>query len=75
MFTGLVEKIGTVADIKELDVSESGGKGWSMTVGDAADILVDCHIGDSICINGKKRTYVCLLPSSLFNIFPSAVFS
>ena len=52
MFTGLVERIGTVIGISPQDTSESGGNGWSITVGDAASILGDCHIGDSIAING-----------------------
>lgn len=53
MFTGLVERVGTVVSVVEQDQSESGGNGWTITVGDAADILGDCHIGDSIAINGK----------------------
>lgn len=56
MFTGLVEKIGTVVAVTENDVSESGGNGWTITVGDAAAILGDCHIGDSIAINGRRVT-------------------
>jgi hypothetical protein len=55
MFTGLVERVGTVVSVVEQDQSESGGNGWTITVGDAADILVDCHIGDSIAINGKVQ--------------------
>ncbi|KAI8333565.1 alpha subunit of riboflavin synthase [Chlamydoabsidia padenii] len=56
MFTGLVERIGTVVSVVEQDQSESGGNGWTITVGDAAPILVDCHIGDSIAINGTCLT-------------------
>ncbi|KAI7880297.1 alpha subunit of riboflavin synthase [Lichtheimia hyalospora FSU 10163] len=56
MFTGLVEQIGTVIGISPQDTSESGGNGWSITVGDAASILGDCHIGDSIAINGTCLT-------------------
>lgn len=52
MFTGLVEQIGTVIGLDPQDTSESGGNGWSLTIGDAASILGDCHIGDSIAING-----------------------
>lgn len=62
MFTGLVEIMGTVSSIKEQDNSESGGNGWTITVSDATEILTDCHLGDSIAINGtnvkeKKRKY------------------
>ncbi|CAG7853849.1 Riboflavin synthase Short=RS [Serendipita indica DSM 11827] len=52
MFTGLIEHLGRVAVIDELDASESGGGGWSMTIADASPILDDCHIGDSIAVNG-----------------------
>ncbi|AMD20671.1 HDL073Wp [Eremothecium sinecaudum] len=52
MFTGIVEHIGTVAEYKEFDTSESGGNGVSVTISDAAQILNDCHIGDSIACNG-----------------------
>ncbi|KAI0274792.1 Lumazine-binding protein [Gloeopeniophorella convolvens] len=50
MFTGLIEHLGTVADIK-LD-----GGGCTLTVSDAAPILGDCHIGDSIAVNGACLT-------------------
>lgn len=53
MFTGLVEIMGTVSSIQEQDNTESGGNGWTITVSDAAEILGDCHLGDSIAINGK----------------------
>ncbi|KAK4509442.1 TSPc domain-containing protein [Mucor velutinosus] len=56
MFTGLVEIMGTVSNIQEQDNSESGGNGWTITVSDAADILTDCHLGDSIAINGTCLT-------------------
>ncbi|KAI9265262.1 alpha subunit of riboflavin synthase [Phascolomyces articulosus] len=56
MFTGLVEIIGTVTAVVEHDATESGGNGWTITVGDAAAILDDCHIGDSIAINGTCLT-------------------
>jgi riboflavin synthase len=55
MFTGLVEIMGTVSSIKEQDNTESGGNGWTITVSDAAEILSDCHLGDSIAINGKEK--------------------
>ncbi|CAO3581846.1 unnamed protein product [Absidia cylindrospora] len=56
MFTGLVEHVGTVVSVIEHDSSESGGNGWTITVGDAASILGDCHIGDSIAVNGTCLT-------------------
>ncbi|KAG8866201.1 Riboflavin synthase alpha chain [Serendipita sp. 405] len=52
MFTGLIEHMGVVSVIDELDTTESGGGGWSMTIGDSSPILGDCHIGDSISVNG-----------------------
>lgn len=53
MFTGLVEIMGTVSSIQEQDNSESGGNGWTITISEAAEILSDCHLGDSIAINGR----------------------
>jgi riboflavin synthase len=45
-----------VADIQELDTSSSGGSGWTVTIGECAAILDDCHLGDSICVNGACLT-------------------
>lgn len=56
MFTGLVEHIGIVNAVVPHDPSQSGGNGFSLTVGEAAPILSDCHIGDSISINGVCLT-------------------
>jgi riboflavin synthase len=56
MFTGIVETIGTVAQYIEHDASESGGNGLSLTIADAASILGDCHLGDSIAVNGTCLT-------------------
>ncbi|SCU97693.1 LADA_0H07712g1_1 [Lachancea dasiensis] len=52
MFTGIVELIGTVSDYQEYDATHSGGGGVSVTVTNASEILGDCHIGDSIAVNG-----------------------
>lgn len=52
MFTGIVEQIGTVLNFHNYDESESGGKGTSVTISDADRVLEDCHIGDSIAVNG-----------------------
>lgn len=56
MFTGLVEHMGTVSAITSIDSTESGGAGWSMVIGDAAPILTDCHLGNSILVNGACLT-------------------
>ncbi|PVV03732.1 hypothetical protein BB560_001779 [Smittium megazygosporum] len=55
MFTGIVEEIGTVLKYDELDTSESGGNGVSMVI-QASKAVEDCHIGDSICVNGTCLT-------------------
>lgn len=44
--------MGRVSAIHQVDNSESGGGGWSMVIADSTPILDDCHIGDSISING-----------------------
>lgn len=56
MFTGIVECMGTVEVYVEQDTTESGGNGVSLTVKDASSILGDCHLGDSIAINGTCLT-------------------
>ncbi|KAF2167108.1 hypothetical protein M409DRAFT_66173 [Zasmidium cellare ATCC 36951] len=56
MFTGIVEKIGTVSKLVKHDESSSGGGGTSLTISDCAEILDDCHLGDSISINGTCLT-------------------
>lgn len=56
MFTGLVEKIGTVAALEELDKTASGGGGTSLTISDCEEILGDAHLGDSISVNGTCLT-------------------
>ena len=52
MFTGLVEHIGTVEKLELHDTTESGGGGCSLVVSNAAPILDDCKLGDSIAVNG-----------------------
>ena len=49
MFTGLVEALGTVIEIKTATLST----GFTLTIGDAESILTDVKQGDSIAINGK----------------------
>lgn len=53
MFTGLIEHIGGISSI----VINEGG--CTLSIGGAAPILDDCHIGDSIAVNG-----VCLTVTS-----------
>ncbi|KAF9015692.1 hypothetical protein BDQ17DRAFT_1404244 [Cyathus striatus] len=50
MFTGLIEHLGTVSSI----VKDQNG--CTLTVADSAPILADCHIGDSIAVNGACLT-------------------
>ncbi|GIZ45997.1 hypothetical protein CKM354_000914000 [Cercospora kikuchii] len=56
MFTGIVEIVGTVSKLVEHDESSSGGGGTSLTISDCSEILDDCHLGDSISINGTCLT-------------------
>ncbi|KAF9074888.1 hypothetical protein BDP27DRAFT_1380967 [Rhodocollybia butyracea] len=46
MFTGLIEHLGTVSHIQV----DAGGA--TLIISDSAAILDDCHIGDSIAVNG-----------------------
>ncbi|TFK41843.1 hypothetical protein BDQ12DRAFT_677252 [Crucibulum laeve] len=50
MFTGLIEHLGTVSSI----VVDAGG--CTLTIANSAPILGDCHIGDSIAVNGACLT-------------------
>ncbi|EDR15211.1 uncharacterized protein LACBIDRAFT_243830 [Laccaria bicolor S238N-H82] len=50
MFTGLIEHLGTVSSI----VVDSAG--CTLTISNSAEILGDCHIGDSIAVNGACLT-------------------
>ncbi|KAI8321729.1 Lumazine-binding protein [Martensiomyces pterosporus] len=56
MFTGIVECMGKVIEFASLDTTESGGNGASLAISGAKDILADCHLGDSIAINGTCLT-------------------
>ncbi|PWN50057.1 Lumazine-binding protein [Violaceomyces palustris] len=56
MFTGIVELLAPIISIDPLDSSASGGGGFSITIGDCHQILTDCHIGDSIAVNGTCLT-------------------
>ncbi|KAF8560101.1 Lumazine-binding protein [Imleria badia] len=50
MFTGLIEHLGTIASLHR----DAGG--CTLTISDSALILGDCHIGDSIAVNGACLT-------------------
>ncbi|KAJ7751190.1 hypothetical protein DFH07DRAFT_960984 [Mycena maculata] len=50
MFTGLIEHLGTVSSIA-LDAA-----GCTLTISNAAPILGDCAVGDSIAVNGACLT-------------------
>lgn len=56
MFTGIVETIGIVSSLNPQDHSVEGGGGTSLTISDCSDILADCHLGDSIAVNGTCLT-------------------
>jgi len=56
MFTGIVELLAPVIAVEPLDVTKAGGGGYSLALGECAGILADCHIGDSIAVNGTCLT-------------------
>ncbi|KAF2144898.1 uncharacterized protein K452DRAFT_265344 [Aplosporella prunicola CBS 121167] len=56
MFTGIVEILGTVTRLEKQDDTSSGGGGTSLTISGAGEILGDCHLGDSIAVNGTCLT-------------------
>ncbi|WWC68417.1 riboflavin synthase, alpha subunit [Kwoniella pini CBS 10737] len=61
MFTGLIEHIATVSSIQDPSSSSStsnSNEGFIITLNDSAAILDDCHIGDSICVNGACLTVI-----------------
>jgi len=52
VFTGLVEHLGTIAQI----TPTTEFAGFSFLISNAASILVDCQVGDSIAVNGACLT-------------------
>ncbi|KAJ2768116.1 Riboflavin synthase alpha chain [Coemansia nantahalensis] len=56
MFTGIVECMGRVVEFARLDTTTAGGNGASLTIAEAGSVLGDCHLGDSIAINGTCLT-------------------
>ncbi|KAH8835550.1 hypothetical protein DL96DRAFT_1666283 [Flagelloscypha sp. PMI_526] len=57
MFTGLIEHLGTISSIARDDA------GCTLTITNSANILGDCHIGDSIAVNGACLTVTQFHPS------------
>ncbi|EGO03865.1 hypothetical protein SERLA73DRAFT_175548 [Serpula lacrymans var. lacrymans S7.3] len=50
MFTGLIEHLGTISSVHH----DSGG--CALTISQSAPVLGDCHVGDSIAVNGACLT-------------------
>ncbi|KAK0534475.1 Riboflavin synthase alpha chain [Tilletia horrida] len=69
MFTGIVELLAPVIAVEPLDSTKAGGGGYSLTLGDCAQILDDCHIGDSIAVNGTCLTVTEFDPTSKGGFF------
>lgn len=51
-----MELLAPIVAIESLDTTQSGGGGFSITIGECKSILQDCHIGDSIAVNGTCLT-------------------
>ncbi|KIN01742.1 hypothetical protein OIDMADRAFT_196248 [Oidiodendron maius Zn] len=60
MFTGIVEILGVVT---ELNPQAQDG-GTTLTISNASEILGDCHLGDSISVNGTCLTVTSFAESS-----------
>ncbi|KAK1783709.1 hypothetical protein QBC45DRAFT_1509 [Copromyces sp. CBS 386.78] len=69
MFTGIVEEIGEVTTYTPNDPSSKNGTTLTITLPSSSSLLSDCHLGDSIAVNG-----VCLTVTS-FTLSPSAQFT
>ncbi|KAK5658772.1 hypothetical protein OQA88_1583 [Cercophora sp. LCS_1] len=67
MFTGIVEEIGVVTELNPSDAT--GGTSLTITLPSTSALLADCHLGDSIAING-----VCLTVTS-FSASPNPSFT
>ncbi|KAK4105422.1 Lumazine-binding protein [Parathielavia hyrcaniae] len=65
MFTGIVEEIGTVAELNPSD--STGGTSLTITLPPTSTLLSDAHLGDSIAING-----VCLTVTSFTTPSPAS---
>ncbi|KFX95268.1 hypothetical protein V490_03949 [Pseudogymnoascus sp. VKM F-3557] len=60
MFTGIVEILGVVSALNPSDASG----GTTLTISNAAPVLVDCNDGDSISVNGTCLTVTSFTESS-----------
>ncbi|KKA27826.1 hypothetical protein TD95_003928 [Thielaviopsis punctulata] len=67
MFTGIVETVGSILKADHQD--ETGGTSYTIDVPADSDLLSDCHLGDSIAVNG-----VCLTVTA-FTLKPTACFT
>ncbi|KAJ6621069.1 hypothetical protein B0H10DRAFT_1945469 [Mycena sp. CBHHK59/15] len=56
MFTGLIEHLGTVSAVQR------DAAGCTLTISDAAPVLGDCSVGDSIAVNGACLTVTAFDP-------------
>ncbi|WWD05500.1 riboflavin synthase, alpha subunit [Kwoniella europaea PYCC6329] len=73
MFTGLIEHMSTISAINDPSSSNST-EGFTFTISDSAPILGDCHIGDSICVNGACLTVTAFDESSFkVNLAPETL--
>jgi len=61
MFTGIVEALGTIVSVSELDDTKTGGGGFAVTIGDASTVLADVALGDSISVNGMISLFIAKL--------------
>ncbi|KAK4171852.1 putative riboflavin synthase alpha chain [Triangularia setosa] len=62
MFTGIVEEIGEVTTLNPS--SSDGGTTLTITLPLTSTLLADCHLGDSIAINGVCLTVTSFSPTS-----------
>ncbi|KAL2154415.1 hypothetical protein VTH82DRAFT_3091 [Thermothelomyces myriococcoides] len=61
MFTGIVEEMGTVAELNPSD--STGGTSLTITLPPTSPLLSDAHLGDSIAVNGVCLTVTSFTPS------------
>ncbi|KAH6847444.1 hypothetical protein B0I37DRAFT_325794, partial [Chaetomium sp. MPI-CAGE-AT-0009] len=61
MFTGIVEEIGTVTELNPSDAT--GGTSLTISLPATSTLLSDCHLGDSIAINGVCLTVTTFTPT------------
>ncbi|KAL2270163.1 hypothetical protein VTJ83DRAFT_2347 [Remersonia thermophila] len=71
MFTGIVEEIGTVAELNPNDAT--GGTSLTIALGPGSALLSDAHLGDSIAVNGVCLTVTTFaVPSSPDDATPAS---